>query len=132
CLIHRDFQSQNVMIRAGAPVFIDYQGLRFGLAEYDIASLIYDPYVSMTNEQREELIVFAENLSIEPIFRQQLRACACQRLMQALGAYGFLGLTKKKTAFLDHIEPAIANLRQVALEDGGLPILEPLLQLKER
>ena len=54
CLIHRDFQSQNIMIRDGVPVFIDYQGLRFGLGEYDLASLIYDPYVPMNEEQREE------------------------------------------------------------------------------
>ncbi|MCB1237955.1 MAG: phosphotransferase, partial [Verrucomicrobiae bacterium] len=42
-LIHRDFQSSNVMLRAGAPVFIDYQGMRWGLEEYDLASLLFDP-----------------------------------------------------------------------------------------
>lgn len=130
CLVHRDFQSQNVMIRAGAPVFIDYQGLRFGLAEYDLASLIFDPYVSMTADQREELIAFSEAQSETPNFRRQLLACACQRLMQALGAYGFLGLVKRKPAFLDHIQPAVANLRSVALEQAAAPILEPLLTLK--
>ncbi|MFT5466463.1 MAG: aminoglycoside/choline kinase family phosphotransferase [Verrucomicrobiales bacterium] len=130
CLVHRDFQSQNVMIRAGAPAFIDYQGLRFGLAEYDLASLIFDPYVSMATEQREELISFAESRSDNPEFSQQLLACACQRLMQALGAYGFLGLAKAKPAFLEHIEPAIANLRYVALEQGALTAIEPLLKLR--
>jgi hypothetical protein len=33
-----------------------------------------------------------------------------QRLMQALGAYGFLGLKKNKPAFLNHIDNGLANL----------------------
>tara|TARA_R110002096_G_scaffold105923_5_gene233071 strand:- start:6894 stop:7859 length:966 start_codon:yes stop_codon:yes gene_type:complete len=130
CLIHRDFQSQNVLIQNGNPVFIDYQGLRFGLAEYDLASLIFDPYVPMKPEEREDLIAFAETRSTTPNFRSQFYKCACQRLMQALGAYGFLGLVKKKTAFLEHISPAVANLRAVAVDSGALPVLDPVLRLR--
>jgi hypothetical protein len=33
-----------------------------------------------------------------------------QRLMQTLGAYGFLGLKKRKTAFLGHINNGLTNL----------------------
>jgi aminoglycoside/choline kinase family phosphotransferase len=127
CLIHRDFQSQNILVRQGDPVFIDYQGLRFGLAEYDLASLLFDPYVVLYRDQREELIALAEARSRNPQFREQLLACACQRLMQALGAYGFLGVVKQKPTFLRHIRPALANLREVAVNQGILPILAPLL-----
>jgi len=127
CLIHRDFQSQNILIRQGEPVFIDYQGLRFGLAEYDLASLLFDPYVVLYRDQREELLALAEARSRNPQFRQQFLACACQRLMQALGAYGFLGVVKNKPTFLRHIRPALANLREVAVNQGILPILAPLL-----
>ena len=130
CLVHRDFQSQNVMIRAGAPAFIDYQGLRFGLAEYDLASLIFDPYVPMLPAHREELIRYVEDHYNQPDLRLRLMACACQRLMQALGAYGYLGLVKEKPAFLEHIGPAVENLREVALNQGALPVIEPLLTLR--
>jgi aminoglycoside/choline kinase family phosphotransferase len=131
CLIHRDFQSQNILVRRGEPVFIDYQGLRFGLAEYDLASLLYDPYVVLYRDQREELVALAEARSRTPHFRARLLACACQRLMQALGAYGFLGVVKNKPTFLRHIRPALANLREVAVEQGILPILAPLLSLHD-
>jgi aminoglycoside/choline kinase family phosphotransferase len=131
CLIHRDFQSQNILVRGGEPVFIDYQGLRFGLAEYDIASLLYDPYVPLFRDQREELLSLAQARSRNPEFRRDLGWCACQRLMQALGAYGFLGLVKEKPTFLRHIRPAVQNLMQVAVEQGVAPILAPLLILKD-
>ncbi len=46
-LVHRDFQSQNIIIRNGQAYLIDFQGMRPGLAEYDLASLLYDPYVNL-------------------------------------------------------------------------------------
>src|SRR6202008_2344660 len=46
-LVHRDFQSQNIIIRNGQAYLIDFQGMRPGLAEYDLASLLYDPYVDL-------------------------------------------------------------------------------------
>ena len=53
--MHRDFQSQNIILREGQAYLIDFQGMRPGLAEYDLASLLYDPYVSLTNAERGEL-----------------------------------------------------------------------------
>ncbi len=46
CLIHRDFQSQNIMIKNDRPVFIDFQGMRHGNPFYDLGSLICDPYAN--------------------------------------------------------------------------------------
>src|SRR5215469_14087943 len=54
-LVHRDFQSQNIIIRNGQAHLIDFQGMRPGLAEYDLASLLYDPYVHLAESERREL-----------------------------------------------------------------------------
>jgi aminoglycoside/choline kinase family phosphotransferase len=118
-LVHRDFQSQNVLICRGDAWLIDFQGLRPGLRQYDLASLVYDPYMPLDGEQREQLIndyigkVLDAGGRIEADFRQVLDLCAMQRLMQALGAYGFLGLVRERKAFLDHIPAALASLREV-------------------
>ncbi len=116
-LVHRDFQSQNILIRNGQAYLIDFQGMRPGLAEYDLASLLYDPYVDLSQAERAELIEHyrgrqTENgLTIDGDFDDTLRLCAMQRLMQALGAYGFLGLVKGHKEFLQYIPAAMKSLR---------------------
>ena len=50
-------------MRDGHAHLIDFQGMRPGLAEYDLASLLYDPYVSLTNAERMELIEFYRDTS---------------------------------------------------------------------
>jgi len=131
--VHRDFQSQNVIVRDGHAWMIDYQGLRPGRPEYDLASLLYDPYVSLTPAERTELRDYYFALRREDggeCREQWLAMCACQRLMQALGAYGKLGAGDGKTAFLHHITPAVANLRSVVRDSGLLPSLEEVLELR--
>ena len=51
-LVHRDFQSQNIIVRDGQAHLIDFQGMRPGLAEYDLASLLYDPMSASANGAR--------------------------------------------------------------------------------
>ncbi len=124
-LIHRDFQSQNIIMRDGHAHLIDFQGMRPGLAEYDLASLLYDPYVSLTNAERIELIEFYRHTtgSSDAALDEKFQLCAMQRLMQALGAYGYLGLVKKNRAFLEHIPSALDSLGEVL---RGIPGLEPV------
>jgi hypothetical protein len=50
-----------------------------------------------------------------------------QRLMQALGAYGFLGLVKGHTHFLKHVPAAMESLRSTVRQIEGLQKLEALL-----
>src|SRR6266566_1823522 len=128
-LVHRDFQSQNILMRTGQAYLIDFQGMRPGLAEYDLASLLFDPYVDLSNAERAELIAYyrgrqTENgLTIDGDFDDRLRLCAMQRLMQALGAYGFLGLVKRHKDFLQYISPAMKSLRAII---AGIDGLQPL------
>jgi aminoglycoside/choline kinase family phosphotransferase len=125
-LVHRDLQSQNVMVHGGEVTLIDFQGMRAGLAGYDVASLLYDPYVPMTAAERGELAAIYARLAGRrdlEAWERELRAGARQRLMQALGAYGFLGKTKGKTAFLAHIPVAAERLAALCESE---PAWQPL------
>ena len=132
-LVHRDFQSQNIIIRNGDAYLIDFQGMRPGLAEYDLASLLYDPYVTLSAREREQLFgdySAAREALGNPVTHQceeLLRLCALQRLMQALGAYGFLGLVKGNKAFLAHIPAALASLREIVAQLDGAERLHDVL-----
>jgi N-acetylmuramate 1-kinase len=126
-LIHRDLQSQNVMIRDGEPVLIDFQGLRPGSPFYDLGSVLYDPYVTFPDGGRDELLRFyyetARSGYTREAFRELFLLGSAQRLMQALGAYGFLGLKRAKPHFLAHIPRAVDNLVTLTAEAGSLPFL---------
>lgn len=132
-LIHRDFQSQNIIMRNSQAYLIDFQGMRPGLGQYDIASLLYDPYVDLTDTERSKLIAYycqrqSENdAPVDNEFESILRLCAMQRLMQALGAYGFLGLVKGHGQFLQHVPAALDSLRRIIKTIRGLGDLEEVL-----
>ena len=127
-LVHRDFQSQNVLIKEGEACFIDFQGMREGTAFYDLGSLLYDPYVTFAPGQREELLRhYFETAPDRGVgwerFVELFHLAAAQRLMQALGAYGFLGRVKERPDFLAHIPAGLRHLRLAAAATDRLPRL---------
>lgn len=114
-LLHRDLQSSNVLWRRGRPVFIDFQGMRFGPAMYDLASLLYDPYVALSEETRSTALRTYVAAVGERVARPDLFApAAVQRLTQALGAFARLGAAPGTERFLRHIPPALARLAEAA------------------
>jgi aminoglycoside/choline kinase family phosphotransferase len=111
--IHRDFQSENIMVYNDTIRFIDFQGARLGPREYDVASLLYDPYVQqIDSEMRERLIQYYFSLwSGEGKDRKRAVVLnGLQRLMQALGAYGNLSLHKGKDWYRGYIPLALERL----------------------
>lgn len=132
-LVHRDFQSQNILIGEGEAWLIDFQGMRPGLPQYDVASLLYDPYVDLNGAERAMLLEAYKRaarqagLEVRDDFDEVYHFCALQRLMQALGAYGFLGLQKSRPDFLAHIPAARRSLREVAAHIDGLDEFVALL-----
>jgi N-acetylmuramate 1-kinase len=126
-LVHRDLQSQNVMIREEEPFLIDFQGMRFGSLFYDLGSLLCDPYVEFSDEERDDLLSFYYGLYRQDLDWGSFRTCfweaSAQRLMQALGAYGFLGLKKGLKTYLEHIPAGLQNLLRAAAQVAALPRL---------
>ena len=122
-LIHRDWQSSNVMFRGKRPVMIDYQGMRRGPAAYDLASLLCDPYADLPAPLQQMLLRYYANRhprgrEIASVFP----AAAIQRLCQALGAYAVLSKKPGMAHFARHI-PVAAHQLQRALKQHPLPHL---------
>jgi aminoglycoside/choline kinase family phosphotransferase len=135
-LVHRDLQSQNVLIREGEPFLIDFQGMRFGSPFYDLGSLLCDPYVNLSDRERDELISCCyemEGWNLDrATFQKTFWEASAQRLMQALGAYGFLGIKKELKAYLEHIPSGLRNLRLATSHGESLPRLQELSMVCQR
>lgn len=114
-LVHRDFQSTNVLWKNGELSFIDFQGMRLGPAAYDLASLVYDPYVTFTEGERKALVALYAKLANRPELVKILPYAAVQRLAQCLGAYGRLA-SVGQPQFGKYVVPALRNLLAAADE----------------
>jgi len=129
-LVHRDFQSENIIVHDNKAYLIDFQGMRYGRQEYDIASLIYDPYMNHTPEEREKLLALWEDVADEEPILPILQKCATQRLMQAMGAFAKIGRQPHQEKYLQHIPTAANILRDVIagseLETPILPVLDAI------
>ena len=125
-LVHRDFQSTNVLWKDGDLSLIDFQGMRLGPAAYDLASLVYDPYVTFAEGERRALIALYAKKSGRPEIDKVLPFAAVQRLVQCLGAYGRLA-SVGQPQFGKHSLPALQNLLDAA-DKAGLDALGALAE----
>ena len=135
-LIHRDFQSRNIMIRDDRHYLIDFQGARTGPIQYDLASLLIDPYVRLHPDLQHELLHYAveqaeKRLNCDPDrFVSGYQYCTVTRNLQMLGAFGFLSRVKGKRSFERWI-PAAGNMLADHLHAAGAHDFPELAALAE-
>jgi aminoglycoside/choline kinase family phosphotransferase len=125
--LYRDFQSRNIMVRDKALGFLDFQGGRLGPLQYDLASLLLDPYVELDHAVQEELLAYylgriakRATLDLEG-FQKHYPFVALHRAMQILGAFGFLTKVKGLDFFCPYIPVALRGLRVLLKENCFSP-----------
>lgn len=132
--MHRDFQSRNIMVDGEKIGFIDWQGGRLGPLAYDLASLIIDPYVRLSDLQERKIynayvaLVKDHNPAWADPFERDYPYLAIQRNLQILGAFSFLSKVMKKTYFEAYIPSALKTLISL-IDKTGDHGLKPLKQL---
>ena len=140
-MIHRDFQSQNILVKDGEVRIVDFQGARIGHIAYDLMSLINDPYICLEKELRYSLFEYFFNLAAEtPLLHTLLEkkalrsimaishSAALQRGMQALGAYAYLSLEKGKKEYENFIKPAVKLLNDTLQRREEYPLLKAVVK----
>jgi hypothetical protein len=88
--------------------------------------------VKLSDREGDQLLSFYYGLTKWHLdwasFQNTFWEASAQRLMQALGAFGFLGLKKGIKTFLDHVPAGLRNLHLAATKTTSLPRLEELAE----
>lgn len=132
--LHRDFQSRNLILCGDRIGIVDWQGGRLGPLQYDLASLLIDPYVGLGSDERIFLYDYYLTLAERwlPGFSESFSGyypyLAIQRNLQILGAFSYLVNIQGKKWFLDYILPALQSLEGL-LEERDEPELDQLKTL---
>lgn len=92
---HRDYHARNLIVRGSRLVMIDFQDARMGPAQYDLASLLRDSYVTVPDDLVEtstdryrESVPEPERQSPDR-FRYVFDVMSLQRNIKALGTFGY-------------------------------------------
>jgi aminoglycoside/choline kinase family phosphotransferase len=134
--MHRDCQSRNIMLRGDDFFFIDFQGGRVGPVQYDLASLLIDPYVELSPDLQAELLdygtgkICAATGADTKTVKKGYRYCSITRNLQILGAFGYLSCKKGKPAFATYIPAAVNSLKRslATLEGKAFPNLSAVVK----
>ncbi|MBN1481062.1 hypothetical protein EH223_01230 [candidate division KSB1 bacterium] len=135
--LYRDFQSKNILLVHDHPFFIDYQSGRRGALQYDVASLLFDANVNLSEAFREQMLYFyienvAKYLRIDDkIFVSFYYDFATVRMLQALAAFSFLSFDKGKKYFLKSIPNALQNIQSLLAKGSILKDLPELRRILE-
>ncbi len=120
-LAHRDFHSRNIMVYGDRRVWIDYQDARMGRRQYDLASLLLDPYANISPDLEASLVDYyyeglqtinKHTISYER-FINIYKLSGAQRLYKALGTFGYQSTALGVDVYKEHIPVAVAALRRV-------------------
>lgn len=117
--MYRDFQSRNVMVTHGNPVFIDFQGGMEGPMLYDVISFLWQAKAGFSSKLRNEMLdlYIARLCTLRSLDFDYVKGLVDSfvllRTLQVLGAYGFRGLIERKAHFIESIPLALKNLAEV-------------------
>jgi N-acetylmuramate 1-kinase len=115
-LCHRDYHSRNLMWRDERLCIIDFQDARLGPDTYDLASLLRDSYVDLTEPVVDELIAYFLALQgrsgDDDTFRRRFDLMALQRNLKALGTFGYQTTGRRNPVYIQYIPRTLKYVRE--------------------
>ena len=117
--VHRDYQSRNLMVRAGGDerlCWIDFQDALLGPRVYDLVALLNDSYQTFDRafvEARLDDYARAHGLSAaeRADVGREFDLVTVQRKLKDAGRFVFIDRVKKNPSFLKFVEPTIVKVR---------------------
>jgi N-acetylmuramate 1-kinase len=136
-LTHRDYHCRNLMLRRDRLYAIDFQDARLGPYQYDLASLLYDSYVMLPADLREELLTYyleqktaRDGYALDrKAFVQVFDYMCLQRNLKALGTFAFQTTAKHTQRYTAAIPPTLSYIRANLARHPELRQLRDLLEV---
>lgn len=135
-LCHRDYHVRNLMVKNEQVYIIDFQDARQGPALYDLASLLKDS-IQLTPQQVEWYFGYYVNQSRtenspalleENLLRRQFDLMTVQRLLKALGTYGYQ-ITERGNFIYEQYVAGSLHRASLALQSlREFPYIQSLVQ----
>ena len=123
-LCHRDYHSRNLMVHGGRVYIVDFQDARLGPDTYDVASLLRDSYVDVTERELDDLIAYflalrkgtlsrgVADSRLDPgEFRRRFDLVAVQRNLKALGTFGHQAAARGNPVYIQYMRRTIRYAR---------------------
>jgi aminoglycoside/choline kinase family phosphotransferase len=115
---------------------IDFQDARLGPCQYDLASLLYDSYVVLPADVRQELLTYyLEQKTIRDghaldreAFLQVFDYACLQRNLKALGTFAFQTVVKNTPRYMAAIPSTLGYIRSHLARHPELSQLSDLLE----
>ena len=134
---HRDYQSRNLMLKAGELVVIDFQDALLGPRQYDLVALLRDSYVELDEAFVDAMLdrylaAYQEEsgVALEPVeFKNFFHLLTVQRKLKDAGRFEYINRVKHNPGFLPSIP---ASLRYVQAAFKRQPQLAPLQKIVSR
>lgn len=134
--MHRDFHCRNLMLQDDSLYVIDFQDMVEGPLTYDLASLVFDCYLNLSESLIEELlshafdnykkIGFLKNTSFSE-FKDTLKIVSLERHLKVLGIFRRLYMRDGKSAYLKDLPRVFAYAKKESASDYRLSFLHDFL-----
>lgn len=108
-LVHRDFQSSNILFRGDDPVLIDFQDARLGNPWYDIVALLEDVYVNVPDPWKKKMISRLASLTGAVFSQEMYDSTVIQRKLHDAGAFAYCFQKLGNPFYLKYIETAFSH-----------------------
>lgn len=137
---HRDYHSRNLMLQPNGTRerlrVIDFQDALMGPPQYDLASLLRDAYIVLTDKTVDALVDYyldgvKQEKGMRPNpdrFRELFDMMSLQRNLKAVGRFAYIDLVKKNNRYLEYIPQTIGRVKNILGKNPKLFSLRHLLE----
>jgi aminoglycoside/choline kinase family phosphotransferase len=139
-LCHRDFHVRNIMVKGGVLYLIDFQDARWGPPAYDLASLLKDsleldtgPVDELKEYYLGEIhsrgaVGISSEVFAERAFSRQFHLMCIQRLLKALGTYGFQASVLEKVIYVQYVKGTLRRVLPSLRQIPEFPEIESMVE----